>query len=47
MTGDIRWAFYGGIAMSVGAFLLLTTNRRGEKAEVVGAQGFEPRTPSV
>jgi hypothetical protein len=28
MTGDIRWAFYGGIAMSVGAILLITTNRR-------------------
>ena len=27
--------------------LLLNTNRRREKAEVVGAQGFEPRTPSV
>ena len=27
MTGDIRWAFYGGVAMSVGAFLLLSTNR--------------------
>jgi len=26
MTGDIRWAFYGGVAMSVGAFLLLSTN---------------------
>ncbi len=28
MTGDIRWAFYGGVAMSVGVILLVTTNRR-------------------
>ena len=28
MTGDIRWAFYGGVVMSVGAILLITTNRR-------------------
>ena len=28
MTGDLRWAFYGGVAMSVGAILLVTTNRK-------------------
>ena len=28
MTGDIRWAFYGGVAISVGAFVLLKANRR-------------------
>lgn len=28
MTGDIHWAFYGGVAMIAGAFLLVTTNRR-------------------
>ena len=28
MTGDIRWAFYGGVAMSIGLALLITTNRR-------------------
>jgi hypothetical protein len=28
MTGDIRWAFYGGVAMSLGVFLLVSTNRR-------------------
>jgi hypothetical protein len=28
MTGDIRWAFYGGVAMSVGAVLLVSTNRK-------------------
>jgi hypothetical protein len=28
MTGDLHWAFYGGIAMSLGAVLLVTTNRR-------------------
>jgi len=31
MTGDVRWAFYGGVAMSVGAVLLVTTNRRRPK----------------
>jgi hypothetical protein len=31
MTGDIRWAFYGGIAMTVGALVLVTTNRRRRK----------------
>ncbi|MBZ5632482.1 MAG: hypothetical protein LAO55_05070 [Acidobacteriia bacterium] len=31
MTGDIRWAFYGGVAVTVGAFVLLTTNRRRRK----------------
>jgi hypothetical protein len=31
MTGDIRWAFYGGVAMSVGLGLLITTNRRRRK----------------
>jgi len=31
MTGDIRWAFYGGVAMSLGVVLLVTTNRRRRK----------------
>ena len=31
MTGDIRWAFYGSVAMSLGAVLLVTTNRRRRK----------------
>ena len=31
MTGDIRWAFYGGVAMTVGAFLLVSTNRKRRK----------------
>ncbi len=31
MTGDIRWAFYGGVAIGAGALLLLTTNRRPRK----------------
>jgi hypothetical protein len=28
MTGDIRWAFYGGVALIAGVVLLVTTNRR-------------------
>ena len=28
MSGDIRWAFYGGVAMSAGLVMLLTVNRR-------------------
>jgi hypothetical protein len=32
MTGDIRWAFYGGAAMSLGVVLLVTTNRRRRKS---------------
>jgi len=28
MTGQIRWAVYGGIAVAVGISLLLATNRR-------------------
>jgi hypothetical protein len=28
MTGDIHWAFYGGIAMIAGVVLLVSTNRR-------------------
>jgi hypothetical protein len=32
MTGDIRWAFYGGVAMSLGVVLLVTTNRRRRKS---------------
>lgn len=32
MTGEIRWAIYGGIAMTVGAILLVTTNRRRRKS---------------
>jgi len=31
MTGDMRWTFYGGVAMSVGLVLLVTTNRRRKK----------------
>jgi hypothetical protein len=31
MTGDIRWAFYGGVAISAGVLLLLTTNLRRRK----------------
>lgn len=31
MTGDIHWAFYGGIAVAVGAFVLLKANRRQRK----------------
>jgi hypothetical protein len=32
MTGDIRWAYYGGVAMSLGVVLLVTTNRRRRKS---------------
>jgi hypothetical protein len=28
MTGQIRWAVYGGIAVAVGIFLLVRANRR-------------------
>jgi hypothetical protein len=28
MTGQIRWAIYGGIAIAAGIALLLRTNRR-------------------
>jgi hypothetical protein len=28
MTGQIRWAVYGGIAVAAGVALLLTANRR-------------------
>ena len=28
MTGQIRWAFYGGIAIAVGIALLFVANRR-------------------
>ena len=28
MTGQTRWAVYGGIALAAGVFLLLTANRR-------------------
>ena len=28
MTGQTRWAVYGGIALAVGIALLLTANRR-------------------
>ena len=31
MTGDIRWAFYGGVAMTVGLGLVFTANRRRAK----------------
>jgi hypothetical protein len=30
MTGQIRWAVYGGIAVAVGIALLLAANRRGK-----------------
>ena len=32
MTGDIHWAYYGGIAMIAGVFVLVTTNRRRRKS---------------
>jgi hypothetical protein len=28
MTGQVRWAVYGGIAVAVGVALLLSANRR-------------------
>jgi hypothetical protein len=28
MTGQIRWAVYGGVAVAAGIMLLLTANRR-------------------
>ena len=31
MTGQIRWAVYGGIAVLVGLALLIRTNRRGPR----------------
>ena len=31
MTGDIHWAYYGGIAMIVGVLLLVSANRRRRK----------------
>ena len=31
MTGDIHWAYYGGIAMIIGVFVLFTANRRRRK----------------
>jgi hypothetical protein len=31
MTGDIRWAYYGGIAVAVGLVLLFRANRRWPK----------------
>jgi hypothetical protein len=31
MTGQIRWAVYGGIAMAAGVSLLLAANRRQRK----------------
>jgi hypothetical protein len=32
MTGQIRWAIYGGIAVAAGIVLLLSANRRRSKA---------------
>jgi len=32
MTGELRWAFYGSVAMIVGAILLIATNRRRRKS---------------
>jgi hypothetical protein len=34
MTGQIRWAVYGGIAVVAGIVLLLLNNRRREGAEI-------------
>jgi hypothetical protein len=31
MTGQIRWAIYGGIAVAVGVALLVTANRSAKK----------------
>jgi hypothetical protein len=31
MTGQIRWAVYGGIAVAVGISLLIGANRRGTR----------------
>jgi hypothetical protein len=31
MTGQIRWAVYGGIAVAAGVALLLTANRSAKK----------------
>jgi len=28
MSGELRWAFYGGIAMTAGLAMLLAANRR-------------------
>ena len=33
MTGQIRWAVYGGIAVAVGTSLLLIANRRRNRGE--------------
>ena len=32
MTGDIHWAYYGGIAIILGLALLLKANRRPRKS---------------
>jgi hypothetical protein len=32
MTGDIHWAFYGGIAIIVGVAVLVKANRLGRKS---------------
>jgi len=32
MTGQIRWAVYGGIAVAVGIYMLLAANRRHKRA---------------
>jgi uncharacterized membrane protein HdeD (DUF308 family) len=32
MTGQIRWAIYGGIAVAAGIVLLVSANRRRSKA---------------
>jgi hypothetical protein len=32
MTGDIHWAYYGGIAVVLGLALLLRANRRPRKS---------------
>jgi len=35
MTGQTRWAVYGGIAIAVGIALFLRANRRGKRVDRV------------
>jgi hypothetical protein len=35
MTGQTRWAIYGGIAIAVGIVFFLTANRRGKRVDRV------------
>jgi hypothetical protein len=39
MTGQIRWAVYGGIAIAAGVSLLLTANRRWNGTPSRGSSG--------